>query len=138
MLKIAKSVEYAIFALKYINDRQDLNCVSTKLISESLDIPYDLLAKIMQKLVKDGIIDSQQGTRGGYTLAISPDKLNLTRIVNAVEHKVQFTDCLVEKPTFEDCKRFENCCLRSPMSKIQDRINALLDSLTLSEIINYN
>ena len=66
MLKIAKSVEYAVLALKYINDRQDLNCVSTKLIAESLDIPYDLLAKIMQKLVKNDIIISEQGTKGGY------------------------------------------------------------------------
>ena len=68
MLKISKSIEYALLALKYIYERQDLDCVSTKVISESVDIPYDLLAKIMQKLVKDEIIISQQGTKGGYKL----------------------------------------------------------------------
>ena len=138
MLKIAKSVEYALFALKHINDRKDLNCVSTKVISETLDIPYELLAKIMQKLVKDGIIVSQQGTKGGYTLALSPDKISLSRIANAVEQRVQFTECMVENPTLNDCKRFENCCLRNPMMEIQNKINNLFDNLTLNEIIHYN
>lgn len=138
MLKIAKSVEYALLALKYIYERQDLDCVSTKVISESVDIPYDLLAKIMQKLVKDEIIISQQGTKGGYTLALPPDKINITRIVNAVEQKVQVTDCMVETPTLDNCKRYQNCCLRNPLNQIQLKINKLFDELTLGEIIQYN
>lgn len=138
MLKIAKSVEYALLALKYIYERQDLDCVSTKVISESVDIPYDLLAKIMQRLVKEEIIISLQGTKGGYKLALPPDKINITKIINAVDQKIQVTDCLVETPTLNDCKRFQNCCLRNPMNQIQIKINKLFDELTLSEIIQYN
>lgn len=138
MLKIAKSVEYALLALKYIHERQDLDCVSTKIISESVDIPYDLLAKIMQKLVKNEIIVSQQGTKGGYTLALPPDQINITRILNAVEQKVQVTDCMVETPTLNDCKRYQDCCLRNPLNRIQIKINKLFDEVTLGEIIQYN
>jgi DNA-binding IscR family transcriptional regulator len=42
-------------------------------ISTEYNIPYDLLAKIMQSLKKDGVIDSYQGVRGGYGLMLAPD-----------------------------------------------------------------
>ena len=81
MLKLAKSVEYAIFALKYIAENPHSDCISTKEISEKMNIPYDLLAKILQRLVKDGIIISVQGTKGGYSLSINPGELTVTRII---------------------------------------------------------
>ncbi|MFC2134827.1 hypothetical protein ACFLTH_09435, partial [Bacteroidota bacterium] len=51
MLKIAKSVEYAILGLKYIAENSHDKVVSTAEMSQELDMPYNLLAKIMQKLV---------------------------------------------------------------------------------------
>lgn len=136
MLKIAKSVEYAIFAIKYISENQDLECVSTKEISEKVDVPYDLLAKIMQKLVKDGIIISRQGTNGGYSLNVSPDKITFTRLINALDQKIQLTDCMVDVPSAEDCRRVNDCCIRSSLFKIQTKINRVFDETLISEIIN--
>lgn len=136
MLKIAKSVEYAIFAIKYIAENQEAGRVSVKEIAEKVDIPFDLLAKIMQRLVKDGIIISHQGTYGGYSLNVSPDKISFTRLINALDQKIQFTDCMVESPTKDDCKRVADCCIRSPLFKIQNKINQVLDTTLISEIIN--
>lgn len=136
MLKIAKSVEYSILALRFIANNQDLECVSTKEISIRENIPYDLLAKLMQKLVKHNIILSKQGKFGGYALNISPEQLSINDVILALDEKVQLTDCMVENPTLNDCGRVTDCCLRSPLSKMQDKIIDLFKQTTLQEILN--
>jgi Rrf2 family protein len=136
MLKIAKSVEYAIFALKYINENPESECISTKEISETMNIPYDLLAKIMQKLVKNGMIESQQGTKGGYAMKALPESISISDIINALDQRIQFTDCMVENPSIEDCGRVEDCCIRNPLSRIQNKLNLLFSNTSLKEIIN--
>jgi Rrf2 family protein len=136
MLKIAKSVEYSILALRFIANNQELECVSTKEISERENIPYDLLAKLMQKLVKHNIILSKQGKLGGYSLNISPEHLSINDVIIALDERVQLTDCMVDNATTNDCGRLDNCCLRSPLSKMQDKIVDLFKQTTLREILN--
>ena len=136
MLKIAKSVEYSILALRFIANNQNFECVSTKEISERENIPYDLLAKLMQKLVKHKIILSKQGKFGGYVLNISPEHLSINDVIIALDEKVQLTDCMVGNPTEQNCARVNNCCLRSPLSKVQDKIVDLFKQTSLQEILN--
>lgn len=136
MLKIAKSVEYSILALRFIANNQTLECVSTKEISIRENIPYDLLAKLMQKLVKHNIILSKQGKLGGYTLNIDPEQLSINDIILALDENIQLTDCMVEHPNTNDCGRVLNCCLRSPLSNLQEKILDLFKQTTLKEILN--
>ncbi|MCZ7603853.1 MAG: Rrf2 family transcriptional regulator [Melioribacteraceae bacterium] len=136
MLKIAKSVEYSILALRFIANNQSLECISTKEISIRENIPYDLLAKLMQKMVRNKIIISKQGKLGGYALNISPENLSINDVILALDEKVQLTDCMVLNPTEHDCGRVTNCCLRSPLSKMQEKIIDLFKQTTLKEILN--
>ncbi len=135
MLKLSKSVEYAIFAIKYLNYNTEDRLVSTKEISESMKIPYDLLAKIMQRLVKNDIVSSIQGTKGGYYLTKPPGQINLTQIISAVDSEIRLTDCLFDNATEEDCSRIGACSLRSPLNNLQNKIIKLFNSTTLEEII---
>ncbi len=135
MLKIAKSVEYSILALKYIKDNSNDKCLTAREIAENENIPYDLLAKILQKLVKRKIIESHQGNKGGYSLSFSLNELFITDLIAAVDQNIQLTDCMVENPTINDCARFENCCIKDPLNKIQNKINDVLKSTTIMEII---
>jgi len=134
MLKIPKSVEYAVLSLKYISEHND-HCTA-KEIADAMNIPFDLLAKILQKLNRNEIIKSVQGTKGGYFLNNTSDNISLKLIIEAVEHKIQLTDCLVEKPSTDACKRYDNCCLVNPLNKIQLKIIELFENTTLQEIVN--
>ncbi len=136
MIKIAKSVEYAIFALKYIHETSDNEYRSAKEISMKLSIPYELLAKILQKLVRNGIVNSQQGSSGGYVLIKKPGEISLSDIIFATGEKVQLTNCLHDNPKLSDCVKLSDCCLRSPLGKIQDKVNYLFEKTTLLELIN--
>ncbi|MFC2139110.1 RrF2 family transcriptional regulator [Bacteroidota bacterium] len=132
MLKIAKSVEYAILGLKYIAENSHDKVVSTAEMSQELDMPYNLLAKIMQKLVKNNIIASVQGTKGGYSLIRNPEDISLYSVISALDQNIEIADCF----SSNDCKRNGNCCLENPLSNIQDKIIDLFSNTTLKEIIN--
>ncbi|MCF8395817.1 MAG: Rrf2 family transcriptional regulator [Melioribacteraceae bacterium] len=138
MLKIAKSVEYAILAVKYIHENSHKGSISTKEISNVLNIPFDLLAKILQKLMKEQIIQSKQGTRGGYSMKSKLSEVSITKLIEALDQKIQLTDCMVQNPSASDCGRFDTCCLRGPLGQIQDKINLLFSNTTMEEIIQSN
>lgn len=135
MLKISKSVEYSLLALKYISDHKGEERINAKKISVEENIPFELLAKLLQKMTKYGIVKSIQGTHGGYLLAVEPEELNILTVMNAVEQKVQLTDCTFEGATTDDCARMENCCLKNPLTNIQNKIIDLFGKTTLAEII---
>ena len=136
MIKISKSVEYSILALKYISDNEQYSGVSSRRISEELNIPYELLSKLLQRLVKQGIIKSKQGKYGGYNMSIASDRLSILQIVHAVDENIQLTNCTFDNATEENCSRIEDCCIRTPFWHLQNKINQMFDQITLKELIN--
>lgn len=134
MIKISKSVEYSILALKYIADNEKITTISSRKISNDMNIPYELLSKLLQKMVREGIIKSQQGKYGGYSMLIASEKLNLLRIIDALDENVQLTNCTFDKATTDDCARIDNCAIRSPFWNLQNKINSLFESITLNEL----
>lgn len=135
MIKLPKAVEYGILALKYLNDVQDYRCVSVKEIAEKANIPYDLLAKIMQKFAKKGYIESTQGSAGGYILSKRPGEISLSEIIAVLDYKMQFTDCMESDKPLDACARYGKCPIYDPLHKVQSRIHSLLNEVKLAEII---
>ncbi|MBK8947091.1 MAG: Rrf2 family transcriptional regulator [Ignavibacteriae bacterium] len=135
MIKISKSVEYSILALKYISENKEIK-LSSSTISGELNIPYDLLAKLLQKLVRKGIVKSEQGKYGGYSLIVPSEKLTILQIINALDENIQLTNCSFENATTENCGRLNNCFIRTPFLNLQNKINDMFGSITLREITN--
>lgn len=136
MLKISKSVEYSIFALKQIFHNSGSSLLTAKDIAASENIPTEMVAKLLQKLKKNGILESVQGKFGGYRYAISPTHITLYSVVEAIDLEIQITNCLCENATKKDCERIEDCSLRNPISKLQDEIVTLMKNLKLTDLLN--
>jgi Rrf2 family protein len=134
MFKLSKKVEYGLIAVKHMAMLgEDIPC-SAKDISEKYQIPYDLLSKILQKLKKEDILISAQGTHGGYRLSLKPDKLTLAQIFNAIEGNTYILDC-GQHDDPESCTIYDTCILSSPLKKIQKQINSYFNTTKLSEIV---
>ena len=65
MLRLSKKADYALMAMKHLAQTQTGTSTSAREIAESYDIPIELMAKVLQKLVRKGLLVSTQGTRGG-------------------------------------------------------------------------
>ena len=63
------------------------------------------VAKVMQRLVKEGFITSTRGPNGGFRLARSPEAISLLDLYEAIEGKIEIPECPMEKPicSFDKC-----------------------------------
>ncbi len=130
MLRFTKRADYGLMAINYIVLHREAGAVSAKRIANEFGIPPELLAKILQRLAKKGFVASQNGPKGGYVVAHSPEEITVGQVVRALEGPIHIVSCLEDL----DCPQFSRCNLRRPVQKIQASISHLLDTMTLAEL----
>jgi len=133
MLKLTKKTDYALMAINYMSGRNAAFVANTRNIAEIYNIPRELLAKILQKLAKEGIIDSQNGPKGGYTLLKEPGDITLGEVIRTIEGPIQIVRCIEGETT---CSQTEQCTIQSPLRKIERQIVDFLDSITIDKLAN--
>jgi Rrf2 family protein len=129
MLRLSKKADYALIAMKHL--AQNARSASAREIAEQYDIPIELLAKVLQRLVRTGLLASTQGTRGGYTLNRAAKAISVADVIQAIDGPLTVTACSTEK---HDCEQYAKCSVRDPLWQIRERIVAALGTVTLSEM----
>ncbi len=81
---ISQTVEYALRAIVTIAQHEGQPCTAKKL-AEITQVPLPYLSKLMQGLVRGGLVTSQRGLHGGFLLTSDPKNLTIFDVVNAVE-----------------------------------------------------
>jgi FeS assembly SUF system regulator len=131
MLRLSKKADYALMAMKHLAITPDLSSTSAREIAEQYDIPIELMAKVLQRLARSGLLTSHQGTRGGYTLARSVAAISVADIIQAIDGPLTVTACSTDD---EQCGQFAKCNVRDPLWRIKDRILSALATCSLAEI----
>jgi Rrf2 family protein len=134
MLQLSKKVEYGLIALRHMAMNPRGQVFTAKEIAAKYDIPYELLAKVLQKLTRAGVVVSTQGMHGGYSLVKKPNELQVSSIIGVIEEeKPTIAECYAEGG--EDCSIFNACTIRKPLGKMQHNLNLLLENTTLEQIV---
>jgi len=132
MLRLSKKSDYALLAMKHLATRPDgSGSSSAREISESYDIPLELLAKVLQRLVRARLLASLQGTRGGYRLARQAGSISVADVIQAVDGPVTVTACSTDDHT---CDQYTKCSIRDPLWKIKNRILDALNTVSVAEM----
>ena len=131
MLRLSKKADYALMAMKHLATRADAASASAREVAEQYDIPVELMAKVLQRLARRGLVTSLQGTRGGYRLARPTTRISVADIIEAIEGPLRVTACSTEE---ENCDQYGKCSIRDPLWKIKDRIVSALSDCSLQEI----
>ena len=131
MLRLSKKADYALMAVRHLALPDGPSSTSAREIAEQYDIPSELMAKVLQRLVRAGLLVSTQGTRGGYTLSRPPVAISLADVIQAIDGPFMVTACSSEN---NDCDQFSKCSIRHPLWQIRERIAATLDAVTIAEM----
>ena len=137
MLKLTKKADYGLIALRHLtlaaaaaaNPRD--GSVSAKDIADTYNIPLPLLAKVLQKLARGGMLISEQGTNGGYRLAKSADRISALDVIRTIDGPIILTKCFTDHP---GCDQTPLCPVREPLRKVHEGILGLLSNITLSDL----
>ena len=133
MLTLTKASGYGILSLGYLNNKSEGTVVSTKEISEVFGMPSELLAKVLQRLSKTGLLKAHQGRGGGYSLARPIGSISVTDVIGAVEGPIVVSVCL-KGGSGEHCEKFEVCEIKSPVEQVQSRLIELFNSISVDQI----
>jgi len=130
---LTRASEYALLSLDVI--RNTKYPIGAEQLATELSIPKSFLAKILQSLAKQGILESRKGAHGGFILAKKVEEISVNEIIFAAEGKT---------PAVFDCSQhIESCpngmigtCAISPfLIKFQTKIDDFLDDLMLTDIL---
>ncbi len=131
MLRLSKKADYALIAMRHLAGAAADGSVSAREIAESYGIPAELLAKVLQRLVRAKLLVSVQGTRGGYRLAGPAVRLTVADVIQAIDGPVAVTAC---SPDDHGCDQYDHCEIRDPLWKIKERIVDALARVSLAEL----
>jgi Rrf2 family protein len=89
---ISQTAEYALRAIVFLADNPDRPHTARE-ISKVAQVPLGYLSKVLQELVRAGLVASQRGLHGGFTLLPSPSKLTVWDVIEAVDPLRRIRTC---------------------------------------------
>jgi Rrf2 family protein len=128
---IRRNTDYALRAAAELTSQFGRELVSTKEIAYRRDIPYQLACKLLQRLHKAGVVRSEMGPAGGFALCRHPSRTTVRQVVEAIQGPVRLNRCLFAK---NFCRFSPRCPISPELARLQKRINAFLDGLTLQRL----
>jgi len=131
MLKLTKKADYGLMAMKHLAERADEGACSAKDVAEAYGIPPEALAKILQRLVKAGLLQSQHGMNGGYTLARDPGLISAFEVIRAIDGPLFITSCITVRG---ECGQTDRCTIREPLRRVNQSIEDVLRQITISQM----
>jgi Rrf2 family protein len=132
VLRLSKKADYGLIALSYMAAPGQRAIVSTREMAEQHDIPVELLAKVLQRLARRGVLTSVQGINGGYRLARDPQAISVADVVEAIDGPLTLTAC---SDTTDTCDQFAKCNIRDPLHRIRERIASALATCSVAELV---
>ena len=73
---LSRTAEYALRAIVWLSDHPE-SSVTGQAIAAATQVPPDYLSKVMQCLVRAGLVEAQRGKNGGFSLVSNPDDLTI-------------------------------------------------------------
>src|SRR6059058_2848825 len=131
MLKLTKKADYGLMAMKHLAEHADQGACSAKDVADAYGIPAEALAKILQRLAKAGLLNSQHGTNGGYTLSREASKISAFEVIRAIDGPLFITSCVTVRG---ECDQTDRCNIREPLRKVNDSIEAVLKRIKISHM----
>ena len=127
----SKPCEYAIRALSSLARSSNGTRVQAQEIAKEEGLPAPVLGKVLQELVRKGLLESRRGPGGGFRLARRPQLITLRDVVAAIDGLDQFLECAVG---LERCSDESPCPLHDTWKGLRTQMMDYLEHTTLADM----
>lgn len=126
----SRPCEYAIRALTHMA-ASPAEITSALEIAKAEDIPLPVLSKVLQELVRKGLLESRRGPGGGFQLSRRPELITLRDIVASIDGLDHFMDCVAG---LKVCSEEAPCPLHKTWTGMRTQILTSLETTTLAQM----
>lgn len=127
---ISQTAEYALRAMVFLGNQAGEPCTAAQLAAE-IDAPPSYLAKVMKSLGRVGLVDSQRGLHGGFTLSRDPSDVTILEVVCAVDAFHRIARCPLGRPAHTSGL----CPLHRRLDNVIAAAERSLEDTTLGEVL---
>ncbi len=129
-MQVSRKVDYAMRALVQLSRHDQRQRIAD--LAVLVAVPRPFLAKVMRELVASGLVTSQPGPQGGYSLAREPHQITFRDLVEAVDGPMEIVPCQAEGD--ESCA-LRDCCTQIPVwDRIRADMLAVLEDYSLAQV----
>ena len=128
LLKISEAASLALHTMGLLASRPG-DRVSTRELAARLKVSEAHLAKVMQRLGRAGLVRSQRGPKGGFSLQRNPDEITLLEVYEATEGTLRKQRCLLGNPICNG-----NCILGGLLENVGDEVREYFSTTRLSDL----
>ncbi|WP_298550126.1 Rrf2 family transcriptional regulator [uncultured Algibacter sp.] len=131
-MMLSNSSKYAVKAVLYLalHSNED-HKIMVKDIAKPINVPQAYIAKLFQQLVKESIISSTRGPKGGFYLTTENKNQSVIKILNIIDGEKRLTSCML---SLEKCDEDKPCPLHAILSPSRNKIIENLKDKTLEEL----
>ena len=131
MIGITRGADYGILLMTGLA-QADGQPHSAAALAQQRRLPLPMVSKILKSLARAGLLVSQRGAQGGYSLARPATEISAADIIGALEGPIAITECSGEN--HDGCSRLEHCEVSGHWPRINQAIYAALQSISLLEM----
>jgi len=130
---ITRATEYAVRTVIYLAQQPKNDIVLKKDICRTQEVTPAFLTKILQPLIKAGIVSSQRGVGGGFLLARDPNEITMLDILQAEEGRLKLNHCLIDT---DICHRDAYCSAHEVWRETQHEMSQVLNRYSIADLVN--
>lgn len=129
----SRQCEYALQAVLYLALKPTGKMTSIKELTKELEIPYHFLGKILQSLTRKGLLTSQKGPSGGFTLGMPASDITLFHIVEAIDGVAFMNTCILG---FPECSGKNPCAVHDQWGGLREGVHSMIVNRSIAEMAN--
>lgn len=127
---ISRTAEYALRAIVYLAD-QGGKALTTQQIAEATRVPAGYLSKVLQSLGRAGLVVSQRGLHGGFTLGQEPEEISVLTVINAVDPIQRIRRCPLGVKSHEN----QLCPLHQRLDSAMEMVEQAFGETSVAELL---
>lgn len=129
---MSKQTDYGIVIMAHMAFMHERELHTARDIADEVKLPLPMVSKTLKGLARGGLLTSQRGVKGGYSLARDPEHISVGSIIRALEGPVAITRCCDPSPP--DCEHQPFCALPNHWERINRALWQALESIPLAEM----
>jgi FeS assembly SUF system regulator len=133
MVRLEKLTDYGLVLLACIARTPDVSLRTARDLAQESGLPLPTVSRLLQDLLKGGLLVSQRGIRGGYKLAKTPQEISISSVIVALEGPIRLTVCSSEVAGV--CDLEPHCAIKSNQRVINAAVHRVLEQLSLADLM---
>lgn len=133
MFRLNRLTDYAVVVMSQMSASGNA-LRSAQQIARDTGVPLPTVAKVLNALTRERLVESHRGAAGGYTLSRPADAITVAEIIQALEGPIALTACV--DAASGGCEVEALCPMRGTWDKVNHAIHQALSQVSLRDLMD--